>query len=133
MNSACFSQVKPILVDSSKCGYYVNDTVPLPFSPVLSLEFGIMDSSKVIIEVHKILENKKNDHINSIPIRTLFNDLLSGGIYTINWDGLDNDGNLLSKTDKFIYYLKSVRISKCFVGKGYIKFEAKAKLTSPPL
>ena len=121
-----------IKIDSVCSGYFVDESTPLPFSPVLGLKFGIPDTAFVTVEVHKV-ENKEgtNSNIDSKKIKTILHEKLSQGMYLINWDGKGSEGKTQSKNDHYIYYIKIKRRTFTLYGNGFIKMEAKTKVTSP--
>lgn len=126
------AQGKITLVDSTFSDFYIDESTPLPFSPVTSVDFGIPDSARVIIEVHKILRTSDSSQIiNTIPVSRILDKILSKGKYQVSWDGKDFNGIILNKEDRFIYYLSIYRKVKTLDGFGYIKIEAKSKITKP--
>jgi hypothetical protein len=122
-----------IKIDSVNTAFFIDESTPLPFSPVLSLKFGVPDTSFVIVEVHKIIEQEcDKKQIKSVKIKSLINEELSKGVYIVNWDGTDQNGKVQSKDKHYIYYIKIERKTSTLYGNGFIKLEAKTKITSPP-
>jgi hypothetical protein len=120
-----------VLVDSTFHSLYIDETTPLPFSPVLSMDFGLPDSANVIVQLHKILLNQSSpDTMLTIPIMTLVDTALSSGKYRVYWNKNDKGKIIFNNDDKFIYWLYIYRKIKTFYGTGYIKIEAKSKITS---
>ena len=103
-----FANDNLIKIDSVCSGYFVDESTPLPFSPVLGLKFGIPDTAFVIVEVHKIENNERNNSvIESKKIKTILHEKLSIGMYLINWDGTDSEGKIQSKSDHLYLLYKN--------------------------
>jgi hypothetical protein len=121
-----------ITIDSVYSGYFIDESTPLPFSPILGLKFGIPDTAFVTVEVHKIENNQRiKGNVKSKKIKTILHKKLSKGMYLINWDGTDFEGKTQNKNNHYIYYIKIERRTFTVYGDGYILMEAKTKLTSP--
>jgi hypothetical protein len=119
-------------IDSTCHGYIVDETTPNPFSPLLGVKVGIPDSSVITVEVHKILNSTQLDSsIESIKIDTILNKRLGEGLYLVNWNGFDSNGENQSKSEKYIFVVIIVRNTPTIYGKGYIRLEAKTKITAP--
>lgn len=126
---ALFSQ-NIVRIDTTFNCFSIDESTPLPFSPVLSLNFGIPDTSQVIVEIHEIAsERDHNDFMITKPIRVLIDSVLSKGQYQIDWDGKNNKGYKLNVNGKYIYSLTAIRKVKTIYGLGYIKMESKSKVT----
>lgn len=126
------AQERIVLIDSSFSYFYIDESTPLPFSPDISFKFGIPDSAHITVEVHKILSDTNDSEIiQTVPIITILDKTLSKGKYQVWWDGKDSNGNKLDSIEKYIYYLSANRKVKTINGIGYIKIEAKSKITSP--
>jgi hypothetical protein len=120
------------MVDSTFNYYYIDESTPLPFSPVLSFTFGIPDSAHIIVEVHKILVGSDSSGImKTYPIIKLIDKDLAKGKYQVWWDGKNENGKNMKKEEKYIYYLFSFRKIHTINGLGYIKVEAKSKIVFP--
>ena len=126
------AQGKIVLIDSTFDYFYIDESTPLPFSPDISLKFGIPDTSHVIVEIHKVLPQKhSSETIKTIPIVTILDKILPKGKYQVWWNGKDKMGNKLNNKWKYIYYLSAYRKVTTLYGEGYIKIEAKSKIVSP--
>ena len=66
--------------------YSILNNYPNPFNPSTTIRFYLPEYSDVSITVYDILGNE---------IRLLLEENLHAGEYTIQWDGKDNEGNLL--------------------------------------
>lgn len=127
-----FGQQHLILVDTTSNCFYIDESTPLPFSPDLSLKFGIPDSAHVIVEVHKVISKSNSVQImKTVPIRTIVDTILGKGKYKALWNGKDSNGKNADKKGKYIYYLDEYRTVRTLNGLGYIKIEAKSKVTFP--
>lgn len=121
-----------VKTDSVCSGYFVDESFPNPFSPVIALVFGIPDSALVTVEVHKVDKKERiNKDIETERIKILLQEKLSKGMYQIFWDGTDSEGNKQRKNDFFIYCIKIERRTPTLYGDGYIRMEAKTKITFP--
>src|SRR5690606_11315872 len=67
---------------------------PNPFNPITNIRFQINKSETVFIKVYNILGKE---------IKLVLDKNLLPGEYTIQWDGKDNEGNLLPSG---IYFIK---------------------------
>jgi|GEM_PF-1833587 len=73
--------------------YILYQNYPNPFNPSTSVRFEVPVSSKVIIKIYDILGRE---------IKTLFDDQVERGRYTLEWDGL-NDAGLRMSSGTYIY------------------------------
>ncbi len=125
---ALFSQYI-VKVDTSGNNFFIDERTPHPFSPVTALYFSVPDTSKVIIEIHKVTTGvDSNGLMLTKPIKVILDSVLSKGQYYIDWDGKNKEGEKLNREDKYIYYLTIFRKVKTIYGIGYIKLEAKSKI-----
>jgi hypothetical protein len=76
--------------------YSLSQNYPNPFNPVTTLDFTIPEQGNVDLIVFDLLGNE---------IRKLIQNNLSAGFHTVQWDGMDNNGNLLS-AGCYFYQLK---------------------------
>lgn len=81
------------LKDTNATGYYLGKMDINPFSPVLEAHFSIQDTSYIIINITDTLGKK---------ILTLFENILSKGLYEIKLTELNTHGGLLKRG---IYFL----------------------------
>ena len=115
------------LVDSSFKYFYLDERLPLPFSPDNSLEFGLQDTSDVLIVIHKVLPGSSSiETDNTIPVDTLFHNILPGGKYKASWK--NRASNLIKKNELFVFYFYAYRRTNTVAGKGYIVFQGKSKV-----
>lgn len=73
--------------------YVLYQNFPNPFNPTTNVRFEVPEDSKVQIKIYDILGRE---------IKTLFNDEVQRGRYTIEWDGLNEAGFLMS-TGTYFY------------------------------
>lgn len=73
--------------------YVLYQNYPNPFNPSTSVRFEVPVDSKVMIKVYDILGRE---------IKTLFNEQVQKGQYTLEWDGLNDSGFPMS-TGTYIY------------------------------
>ncbi|MBK9097974.1 MAG: T9SS type A sorting domain-containing protein [bacterium] len=73
--------------------YILYQNYPNPFNPTTSVKFEVPVDSKVLIKIYDILGRE---------IKTLFNDEVQRGQYTMEWNGLDESGNQMS-SGTYIY------------------------------
>lgn len=76
--------------------YSLSQNYPNPFNPVTTLDFTIPEQGNVDLIVFDLLGNE---------IRKLIQNNLSAGFHSVQWDGMDNNGNLLS-AGCYFYQLK---------------------------
>jgi hypothetical protein len=77
--------------------FSLNQNYPNPFNPETKLEFDLPKNCHVKLDIYNILGRK---------IRTLFDEYLSAGYKTINWDGKDDNGNEVP-TGIYFYRIKA--------------------------
>ena len=70
---------------------------PNPFNPETQIVFSLQKASHIRIMVYNLLGQK---------VRTLIDQVQNAGIYSVNWDGLDDNGRKLS-SGTFIYRLET--------------------------
>jgi len=85
------NQVEPVHDFSLQQNY------PNPFNPRTSIQFSIADKDQVSLIVYGIMGQR---------VRTLFRGEKSPGVYAIDWDGLDESGQVVG-SGVYIYVLKS--------------------------
>lgn len=73
--------------------YILYQNYPNPFNPTTSVKFEVPVDSKVLIKIYDILGRE---------IKTLFNDEVQRGQYTMEWNGLNESGNPMS-SGTYIY------------------------------
>lgn len=73
--------------------YILYQNFPNPFNPSTSVRFEVPVDSKVMIKIYDILGRE---------VKTLFNEQVPRGNYTIEWDGLNESGNQMS-SGTYIY------------------------------
>jgi hypothetical protein len=66
--------------------YALSQNYPNPFNPTTTIGFAIPEASSVTLTIYNALGQE---------IRTLKTDYLNAGNYSVNWDGLDNAGNMI--------------------------------------
>jgi hypothetical protein len=79
--------------DSIYDGYYLGQNYPNPFWPTTAFGFGVSDTSDVKIVVYDIEWR---------ALRTLLDTLMAPGSGEMDWDGRDDDGNVVEKGVYFI-------------------------------
>lgn len=126
----CFAQENIILIDSTSDSFYIDEGIPLPFSPDLSFIFSVPDTTHVIIEVHEIL-SPSNDScfVNTNFVEKILDKKLERGKYKVWWDGKNSKGDKQNDNKIYVYNYIAIRKIKLLNGFGYIKVESKAKLT----
>ncbi|RCK73362.1 MAG: Cell surface protein [Ignavibacteriae bacterium] len=67
--------------------YYLSQNYPNPFNPTTEIKFGIPALSKVTLSIYNLLGQRVN---------VLLSTELSGGNYSVSWDGTDTYGRALS-------------------------------------
>ncbi len=67
--------------------YRLMQNYPNPFNSVTNIRYIIKEQSRVNLEIYDVIGTR---------VRTLYNDLRSGGIYTAVWDGKDDHGRSVS-------------------------------------
>jgi hypothetical protein len=67
--------------------YSILNSYPNPFNPSTKINFAIPEASSVKIKVYDILGTE---------IKTLFDNKISAGEYSISWNGTDNNGKILN-------------------------------------
>ena len=70
---------------------------PNPFNPQTTIQFSIPNQSNVALEIYDIAGKK---------VKTLINERLDTGFYTINWDGKNEYGENVS-SGIYFYILKA--------------------------
>jgi hypothetical protein len=70
---------------------------PNPFNPVTGINYSVPYRAHVLVEVFDLLGRE---------VRTLVNETKSAGSYRIEWNGCDNDGQVVS-TGVYLYRLKA--------------------------
>lgn len=73
--------------------YVLYQNFPNPFNPTTNVRFEVPEDSRVLIKIYDILGRE---------IKTLFNDEVQRGRYTIEWDGLNEAGFQMS-TGTYFY------------------------------
>lgn len=77
--------------------FTLSQNYPNPFNPVTNIKFTLANKEKVKIEVFNVLGQR---------IRTLIDKPLSGGEYTVKWDGRNDQGNMVA-SGIYLYRLKA--------------------------
>jgi len=67
--------------------YILSQNYPNPFNPVTHISYQIPVSNEVIIKVYNLLGKE---------IKKLVNEHKAAGTYSVQWDGIDNDGHAVS-------------------------------------
>lgn len=73
--------------------YSLSQNYPNPFNPNTSVQFTVPNTSDVIIKVFDMLGQE---------VRTLFAGEVERGTYTVNWDGMNNNGAKMS-SGSYVY------------------------------
>ena len=82
--------------------FYVKQNYPNPFNPVTRIRFGLSRNERVRLEVFNLLGQQ---------VRTLVNAGMARGNYTVEWDGRNDQGRLLS-SGVYIYKLTAGEFSR---------------------
>ncbi len=77
--------------------FNLSQNYPNPFNPGTEISFTISKSSQVELTVFNVLGQR---------VITLLSDQLTEGTYNVNWDGTNNDGNVVS-SGMYLYRLTS--------------------------
>jgi hypothetical protein len=77
--------------------YRLSQNYPNPFNPTTSINYSLPVSGKTIVKVYNLL---------GMEIVTLVNSYQSPGDYRIQWNGIDNDGKLVS-SGVYLYRIDS--------------------------
>ncbi|HDL18142.1 MAG TPA: T9SS type A sorting domain-containing protein [Bacteroidetes bacterium] len=77
-------------------GYYLYQNYPNPFNPETEIRYSVPKENFVVLSVYNQLGQK---------IASLVKERKSAGIYTVKWNGMDDDGNSLSSG---VYLIKMV-------------------------
>jgi hypothetical protein len=72
--------------------YKLSQNYPNPFNPTTNISFQIKDNGRVMITIYDILGKK---------VRTLVDENLNAGYYTVQWNGLSDNGMSLSSGTYF--------------------------------
>lgn len=67
--------------------YNLSDNYPDPFNPRTVIEFNIPHTTKISLRIYDV---------NGRLVRTLINDQMEMGAYSVEWDGTDNFGRTVS-------------------------------------
>jgi hypothetical protein len=80
-------------VGFSPTDYILFQNYPNPFNPNTSIQFQVYKTGVVNVKIYDMLGQE---------IKTLFNDEVEAGMYTIQWDGLNDNGMKMS-SGSYIY------------------------------
>lgn len=73
--------------DSRPSEFSLSQNYPNPFNPVTNIQFTVLKTTQVKLEVFNIVGQK---------VKTLVNEEMKPGTYSTDWDGKDGDGNSVS-------------------------------------
>ena len=79
-----------ILIPTS---FNIESCYPNPFNPIVSINYNLDVKSDINVKVYNILGQE---------IKTLYTGSKNPGNYTLNWDGTNNEGNLMPSGSYFI-------------------------------
>ena len=79
-----------ILIPTS---FNIESCYPNPFNPIVSINYNLDVKSEINVKVYNILGQE---------IKTLYTGSKNPGNYTLNWDGTNNEGNLMPSGSYFI-------------------------------
>ena len=85
--SFAYSDEVVVELDITPREYELFQNYPNPFNPSTNIEFQVPQADQVSLIIYDMLGQE---------IRTLFNDQVVPGRYTVQWDGMDNSGTLMS-------------------------------------
>lgn len=77
--------------------YSLSQNFPNPFNPSTSVQFSVPKDGIVTLKVYDMLGQE---------VATLFNGNAKRGTYTLNWNGTDNNGNIVS-SGSYIYRINA--------------------------
>ncbi|MFQ5825324.1 MAG: T9SS type A sorting domain-containing protein, partial [bacterium] len=77
--------------------FSLEQNYPNPFNPETTIRYQISKRSRVILEIYNVLGQK---------VRTLINNEQNPSAYSVQWDGLDDAGHLVS-SGVYIYHLNA--------------------------
>jgi hypothetical protein len=87
--------VKPTLPEIPK-GFALSQNYPNPFNPSTTIQFSSDQTAQIRIVIYDVLGRE---------IRELTNSSYFPGVYSLNWDGRNNEGSQLPSG---VYYLRMV-------------------------
>jgi hypothetical protein len=82
--------------------YALDQNMPNPFNPTTTISYQLPESGPVQIVIYNLLGQK---------IRTLVNDRMDAGFYTVGWDGADETGRQVA-SGVYIYRMQSAAFSQ---------------------
>jgi hypothetical protein len=80
------TQPLPVVNINSKLNFFLSQNYPNPFNSGTNITYSIDRGGHVILEIYNILGQL---------VRTLVNEVQQPGVYTIYWDGRDENGRSL--------------------------------------
>jgi hypothetical protein len=87
----------------------LNQNYPNPFNPTTTISFSMTSESKVNLNIYNIKGQK---------VKTLINDEMEAGKYSITWNGTDDNGKCVS-TGIYFYKLNegntTIGVKKCLL------------------
>ncbi|MCK4689835.1 MAG: T9SS type A sorting domain-containing protein, partial [Candidatus Marinimicrobia bacterium] len=92
VNENAGRSLKKLVIRQIPAEFKLSRNYPNPFNPTTNISFQLPGNSKVTIAVYDILGNR---------VRTLVNENKTAGYYTVQWDGLNDNGMSLSSGTYF--------------------------------
>ncbi len=92
-----YSNEVTIAVGSMPTNYALSQNYPNPFNPTTAIQFQVPKTSLVTIKIYDLIGQE---------IKTLYNGQVQQGRYTVEWNGLNNNGIQMS-SGTYIYRIVS--------------------------
>ena len=109
MGTYYFDQLSSINSDEIQSIEYYLSNYPNPFNPSTTIEFSIQYDSNIELAIYNIKGQK---------IKTIVNDGFMKGSHSINWDGVDKNGQMVS-SGVYLYILnvngKTEAVKSCLL------------------
>jgi hypothetical protein len=92
VNENAGKSLEKLVIRQIPAEFKLSRNYPNPFNPTTNISFQLPENSKVTIAVYDILGNR---------VRTLVNENKAAGYYTVQWNGLNDNGMSLSSGTYF--------------------------------
>ena len=92
-----YSNEISVAVGNLPTNYSLSQNYPNPFNPTTAIQFQVPKTSLVSIKIYDLIGQE---------VKTLFNGQAQQGTYSVEWNGLNNDGIQLS-SGTYIYRFTS--------------------------